>query len=253
MAATAPRTSRISSNSTSREGARERPSYREALSYEDDGRWSARATGLAGCRARAKTIPRVCAHLRGALPRYAVSRTAAFAIVLAMLAVDHFDVRTVTLGISLRECADSDLAAMERRIYRKIHSVARNLVKKPKTKETILRVQQELFTVNAELATECEDYEKLTSKFKVVTADMVDQLEKAITEIEGEIEMPRAFVIPGANPASAALDVARAIVRRAERRLVTLRDNGEIRNEAILQYVNRLADLLFALARYEEA
>jgi hypothetical protein len=48
---------------------------------------------------------------------------------LAMLAVDHFDVRTVTLGISLRECADSDLAAMERRIYRKIHTMARNLVK----------------------------------------------------------------------------------------------------------------------------
>lgn len=82
---------------------------------------------------------------------------------------------------------------------------------------------------------------------------MVDSLEEMIDQIEAEIEMPRAFVIPGSNPASASLDVARAIVRRAERRVVTLKENGEMKNEAVLHYLNRLSDLLFVLARYEEA
>lgn len=131
--------------------------------------------------------------------------------------------------------------------------VARNLVKKAKTRQTILKVQKELFTVNGELATRCEDYQKLAAQFKVVTPEMADELEREIVKLEGEVEMPRAFVIPGANPASAALDVSRAIVRRAERRLVALKEQGEIKNEAILQYINRLADLLFILARYEES
>lgn len=130
--------------------------------------------------------------------------------------------------------------------------VARNLVKRAKSKETILKVQKELFVLNAELATQCEDYDKLASKFKVVTAEMADGLESTIVQLEGEIEMPKAFVIPGANLASASLDVSRAIVRRAERRLVALKEKGEISNDAILQYINRLADLLFVLARYEE-
>ncbi len=72
MPAESARTSRIA-----------RKSYRVLLSYDDhDGRWSARVKGLSGCVARARTIPRVCASLRGALPRYRVSRTAPFAIVL---------------------------------------------------------------------------------------------------------------------------------------------------------------------------
>ncbi|MFH0810258.1 MAG: ATP:cob(I)alamin adenosyltransferase, partial [Pseudomonadota bacterium] len=97
------------------------------------------------------------------------------------------------------------------------------------------------------------DREKLVAKFKTMTPGMADDLEKEIVRLEGQIEMPKSFVIPGANPGSAALDMARAIVRRAERRLVTLQDKGDMNNEAILQYVNRLADLLFVLARYEEA
>ncbi len=131
--------------------------------------------------------------------------------------------------------------------------VARNIVKKSRTKEIILKVQKALFDVNAELAVRPEDYEKLVSRYKPITDEMAAGLEKIIDEIEAEIEMPRAFVIPGSNLASSSVDMSRAILRRAERRVVALRETGEIKNEAILHYLNRLADLLFALARYEES
>ena len=130
--------------------------------------------------------------------------------------------------------------------------MARNLAKKSKAKEIILKVQKELFNVNAELAIKPENYQNFMAKFKPTTDKMVHALEEIIDEIETEIEMPKAFVIPGLNMASASLDVARTIVRRAERRVVSLKEKGEIKNEAILQYLNRLADLLFILARYEE-
>jgi cob(I)alamin adenosyltransferase len=65
--------------------------------------------------------------------------------------------------------------------------------------------------------------------------------------------MPKAFIIPGGCPSSAALDMARAIIRRAERRAVSLRQTNALPNEEVLKYLNRLADLLFTLARYEEA
>lgn len=130
--------------------------------------------------------------------------------------------------------------------------MARNLVKQSKTREIILKVQKELFMLNAELATKCEDYGRLVARHQPVTAEMAGDLEKLIDEIEGRVELPKGFVIPGSNPASAALDVSRTIVRRAERRVVELHEKGEVKNPAILQYLNRLADLLFILARYEE-
>ena len=130
--------------------------------------------------------------------------------------------------------------------------VARNLVKQSKTREIILKVQKELFTVNAELATKSEDYERLATRYQPVTDRMAGELEEFIDEIEAKVKIPEEFIIPGSNLASAALDMSRAIVRRAERRVVTLNEKGEVKNEAILQYLNRLADLLFILARYEE-
>ena len=130
--------------------------------------------------------------------------------------------------------------------------VAHNLVKRGKSKEIILKVQNQLFNISAELATKPEDYEKLVSTFQPITDEMVDEIEEITGKIEAEIEMPEAFIIPGANSASASLDVSRTIVRRAERRVVLLHENGEIKNEAVLQYLNQLGDLLFVLARYEE-
>lgn len=130
--------------------------------------------------------------------------------------------------------------------------IARNVVSSPRTRELIIQVQKELFQVNAEMATMPEDLERLASTFKPINEAMADRLEQTIVELEGQIEMPREFIIPGGTLASAWLDLARTIVRRGERRAVSLKESGELKNEAVLKYLNRLADLLFTLARYEE-
>lgn len=131
--------------------------------------------------------------------------------------------------------------------------IARNVVTKDRVKEIILKIQKELFTVNAELAVKAEDYEKFASTFTPVNARMSKSLEDLIDELESKIEMPKSFIIPGITPGSAWLDLSRAMLRRSERWVVTLRESGELKNEAVLQYLNRVADLLFTLARYEES
>jgi len=131
--------------------------------------------------------------------------------------------------------------------------IARNLITKNKVKDIIFKVQRELFAINTELATKPEDYEKLTLSFTPVTDKMVKGLEDIIVELEAETEMPKSFIIPGSkNLGGAWIDLSRAIIRRAERRVVELKKQNKIKNEALLRYLNRLADLLFALARYEE-
>lgn len=130
--------------------------------------------------------------------------------------------------------------------------IARNVVTKDKTKEIIAKVQKELFVVSAELATKSEDYGRFASRFTPVSDEMTSQLERLIDDLESEIELPKSFIIPGANLGSGWLDLSRTIVRRAERKVVALKENNEISNDAILHYLNRLADLLFILARYEE-
>jgi cob(I)alamin adenosyltransferase len=81
---------------------------------------------------------------------------------------------------------------------------------------------------------------------------MTERLERALDDMMEEVALPPSFVIPGASPASAAMDVARTIARRAERRVVDLNNLGLLVNPEVLRYVNRLADLLFMLARYED-
>jgi cob(I)alamin adenosyltransferase len=117
----------------------------------------------------------------------------------------------------------------------------------------ILRLQRELFIVGAELATGPENWPKLSAdKETKVTSPMVDALEGLIDGFEAETAMPKEFVVPGNSPSSAALDLARAIVRRCERRAVTMAGEGMLSDGEVVRYLNRLADLLFVLARYEE-
>jgi len=124
----------------------------------------------------------------------------------------------------------------------------------PEVKLIVFEIQKELFVVGAELATPAEHYEKLAAKGNVVTVEMTQRLENWINEFEAKVKMPDAFVIPGGRGAgSAALDMARAIIRRAERRIVSLKQSGVAVNDEVLKYINRLADLLFTLARYQEA
>ena len=129
---------------------------------------------------------------------------------------------------------------------------ARALISDRERHAIILRVQSELFTVGAELATDAADYVKLQRHFKVVTAEFTTRCEDEIADLERRITLPDAFVIPGGTQPAAALDVARAVVRRAERRIVGLQQSGSLTNPEVLRYVNRLSDLLFMLARAEE-
>jgi cob(I)alamin adenosyltransferase len=113
----------------------------------------------------------------------------------------------------------------------------------------ILRLQRDLFVVGADLATNPEQRAKLKAGESLVTAEMVGDLEEIIdTEVE-ERPLPTYFVVPGANPFSAALDASRTAVRRAERRAVELKEAGGTATDEVLRYLNRLSDLLFVLAR----
>lgn len=112
-------------------------------------------------------------------------------------------------------------------------------------------IQQDLFLMGAELATAAEDRERFDFQ---ITAEHTAQIEAFIDARLAKIELPRAFVIPGSSSSlSALLDWGRAVVRRGERRVVALKEAGLLDNPEVLRYLNRLADLLFVLARYQEA
>jgi cob(I)alamin adenosyltransferase len=114
----------------------------------------------------------------------------------------------------------------------------------------LLTLQRELFVVGADLATNPAERAKLVPEVSLVTEEMVRRLEHRIDDLVARRPLPDAFVVPGANPASATLDVARAVVRRAERRVVELGGTREV-NPELRRYLNRLSDLLFVLARWE--
>jgi cob(I)alamin adenosyltransferase len=130
--------------------------------------------------------------------------------------------------------------------------LARSLSDDAKVKDILRDLQRDLFTIAAELATEPDKYELFQQHFKPVTQEMVDTLEKTIDTLEEEFTMPQVFVLPGGSPASSAMDMSRTIIRTAERRVVALAEAGGLTNVLILNYLNRLGDLLFVLARYQD-
>ena len=129
--------------------------------------------------------------------------------------------------------------------------LARALSEEPRVRECVERVQRELVTLGGELATDPAEYDKLVKHFGTVTPAMTEALERDIDELAPDVELSRGFVLPGGSPASAALDVARTALRRAERRAVELRDRGMLRSPELLRYLNRASDLVFMLARWE--
>jgi cob(I)alamin adenosyltransferase len=115
---------------------------------------------------------------------------------------------------------------------------------------TVLRLQRDLFVVGADLATNPDERHKLVPEVSLVTSGMVEGLEALIDRLVAAHPLPNAFIVPGANPSSAALDVARSTVRRAERRVVELEAApGRVVNPDVRRYLNRLSDLLFVVAR----
>lgn len=115
--------------------------------------------------------------------------------------------------------------------------------------ETILELQRGLYLVMAEVATPAADRDRLGQRIDALAVAAIDERAAALratARVEGR------FVIPGEDELSAALDLARTIVRRAERRVVTLADNGQVDGTLLIPWLNRLSDIVFVLARSVE-
>ena len=119
--------------------------------------------------------------------------------------------------------------------------------------EKILTVQKELVNLMGELATAVEDLERYAKDgFKSISSDSTAQLDQWVIEIEGQNTTYKGWATPSASIHSAALDVARATCRRAERRVCALQADDQLQNTEIIVYLNRLSDLLWLFARWVE-
>ncbi len=127
--------------------------------------------------------------------------------------------------------------------------LARAMAQDQNVKDIIYRIQQELYLLMGELATPPENYEKMGLR---MTTEHVQRLEQVEEELKRAVEIPNKFIIPGDTLTGAALDLARTIIRRAERMAVKLLHDGVIQNTEVIRYLNRLSDLVFILARYVE-
>jgi cob(I)alamin adenosyltransferase len=127
--------------------------------------------------------------------------------------------------------------------------LARALSAQERVREIVRKVQHDVYLLMAEVATPAAQLEKLPYR---ITEAQAGWLDETISALEKEVELPRQFILPGASAASAAIDVARTVVRRAERSAVELVHKGDMPAGNVLRYLNRLSSLLFVLARYEE-
>jgi len=116
----------------------------------------------------------------------------------------------------------------------------------------ILRIQEELFVAGAELATAPEARDRLEAGVSKVTPEMVERLEGDIDRYMDRVDLPPKFVIPGGTELSARLDVARTLIRRAERRVESLKSAGDLPDDTVLTYLNRCSDAVYALARFTD-
>jgi cob(I)alamin adenosyltransferase len=114
--------------------------------------------------------------------------------------------------------------------------------------QRLTALARDLYVLMAEVATAPANRRKLVAGSTLVTEEMVLSLEQGIDDLLQRFEMPSDFVIPGENRVAAALDLARTIVRRAERLAVGAPTEGSF----VLAYLNRLSDLLWAMARWQE-
>jgi cob(I)alamin adenosyltransferase len=118
----------------------------------------------------------------------------------------------------------------------------------PELDAMLERIQNDLFDLGADLATPPSDQPLGYEPLRIVMAQ-VDRLEQEIDALNARLSPLRSFVLPGGSAASAALHLARAISRRAERRMVALSASGEEVSAPALQFINRLSDFLFVAAR----
>jgi len=138
-------------------------------------------------------------------------------------AVGTLDESTAALGLARAQCLDSHSGVI------------------------LLEAQRDLYKLMAEVAATPENAEK----FRFINEARVTWLEQQTDALSKLVEMPREFILPGDSMAGAALSLARAIIRRAERRVVELFDLNELSNPDLQRYLNRLSSLCFVLELLE--
>ena len=113
----------------------------------------------------------------------------------------------------------------------------------------ILSLQRDLFVVAADLATNPTHRDRLVSGISLVDSSMAIKIEESIDALTLAQPLRPVFVVPGTTPQEAAIDLARSVVRRAERHTVQARAVGALVTDEVLSYLNRLSDLLYVVAR----
>lgn len=113
----------------------------------------------------------------------------------------------------------------------------------------LVRIEHDLYVLMAELATGEENQHKLTDGQTKVSAEMVDHLETITDDVGGRFEFPTEFVVPGQSELSARLDIARTVVRRAERRAIPVAGA----DSHVVPYLNRLSSVLWTIGRWVDA
>lgn len=112
----------------------------------------------------------------------------------------------------------------------------------------LVSIERDLYVLMAELATDPSNRSKLSAGQTLVTAEMVEGLEPVIDDLSSRFDPPTEFVLPGGTRVAALLDVARTVVRRAERAALAAAADGS----HVVPYLNRLSDLLWTMARWQE-
>jgi cob(I)alamin adenosyltransferase len=125
--------------------------------------------------------------------------------------------------------------------------LARSICQAPQSPELLLTAQRDLYNLMAEVAATPEN----ADKFRMIDASRVDWLETQIKTLEQTVQPTNEFIVPGDCLSGAALDLARTVVRRAERRITSLHLAGELENSDLLPYLNRLSSLCFVLELLE--
>jgi cob(I)alamin adenosyltransferase len=159
------------------------------------------------------------------------------------------DLRTEAFGTLDETVAALGLARAELDLKRQLDVLPQAL---DEIATLILRIQRELFVAGAELAANPAAWDRLGDGATRVSAEMVAGIDAVLADYEARIAFPAEFVVPGETRTSAALELARTILRRAERRAVTLERADLVPGAHLLPYLNRLSDLLWVLARAAE-
>jgi len=118
--------------------------------------------------------------------------------------------------------------------------------------DLLVGLERDLYVLMAEVATAPEGRDRLVAGASLVTPEMVVALEERIDELTAQIEISNEFVVPGGNRRAAALDLARTVVRRAERAWVALPGSTTDDASQVGSYLNRLSDLVWTMARWQE-